>query len=197
MTTKTDCLAASSSLLMLGIENLGNRKRSDTDKNAMRDNIRLLIEEALEKAFPRVTQGCAYQETENGIEFVIPAKVAKSELLTKFMPELESGIEAYNGHCRAAAVCRLRAVLHVAEDFSKTENITFAARLLASSFLRLFLMALPKERCVALLVSDDYYRHVVAVPKPLMNREFRRARIQSKEDVPVTVWAYHYPANDD
>jgi len=183
--------SAKSALLATGIDYVNLRKRSDLDRGTTRQKVAGAVTTAFRAVFPAAAGDCSFQETSSGMNVFFPPSIPDSDLLAEFLPGLERELEQLNRCCSSSAVFRLRAVFHSGEESTSTISAA-AGRLLGSNFLRLFLAALPNERSLALLVSDEFYRRAIR-PGTGSKSEFRRARIRSQAKNPVTVWAYRYP----
>lgn len=184
--------SAKSALLATGIDYLNLRKRSDLDREVTRRSITSVVRATFTAVFPDAAEDCRFQETSSGVNAIFPRGMLNSDLLVKFLPKLELGLEELNNRCSSSTTFRLRAVFHLSEGAPATSRSAVAGRLLGSNFLRLFVTALPKERSVAVLVSDEFYRSALP-PRIGIGQEFKRARIQTEAKIPITVWAYRYP----
>jgi len=180
----------------MGIEYLNLRKRTSLDRNVTRQSILTLVTNAFQAAYPAASEGCSFQDTVSGVDVVFPSGIMKSNLLAKFVPQLETDLEEFNNRGSSSTVFRLRAVFDVADAVPAQGASGAAGRLLGSSFLRLFVAALPRERLMAVVVSDEFYRDTEAPKTAPVGQAFRRARVRTNEDAAVTVWAYRYPVSE-
>jgi hypothetical protein len=106
------------------------------------------------------------QPTGDGAVLAIPGDIPRELITTKYVDALREGIEEHDLDCIAAETIRLRLALHAGESPPGQDEwagpaVITASRLVDAPVLRRVLAAATGS-ALALVVSDDWYRAVIA-----------------------------------
>ncbi|MEU4804488.1 hypothetical protein [Actinosynnema sp. NPDC023587] len=169
-------------ILVVDIERWTDPSRTDEHRRVLH----LGLFAALRQAFADVAVDwalCTVENTGDGMIVLVPAQVSGSLLVDRLPSRITAAVRRHNEVSALEARMRLRFVLHEGPvrkvpDGQIGSAIAVACRLLDSDELRAAHKA--SDEPITLMVSDGFYRNVVAHDPAAEPRAFREVRVSVK-----------------
>jgi Effector-associated domain 2 len=176
-------------ILVVDVEGFSGEHRTEDHRRLVRERLREILGDALSGVGFDLAGGDS-NDTGDGMVVVIGAEVPEARLVHPLPAAVEAGLREHNSRYADGAQIRLRLSLHHGQVFfdeagMSGEAIIHACRLLDSQPLR---NALKRAHGpLALVVSDDFYRHVVRNEPAAAPDSYTRIDVTTKEGE-VTAW---------